>query len=172
MMGDTNLLQRLSGHSTFFNETHQDFNSLISNVAEATNCEDRTWVSVEKFEKPFKKLSSNLMYNMYNQMSSVVGETMNVMKDIEELKSCLIRSQESVIKLQRELLEAKANQLESVQTTVKSAVQDTVQAEIKSYSQDVLKALPNTTITEESLKKLCGRLCQKRIAAGMFSFLV
>ena len=117
-MEDTDLLQRLSEYSTFFNKAHQDYNILISNVAEATNCEDRTWVSVEKFEKPFKKLSSNLMYNMYNQMSSVVGETMNVMKDIEELKSCLIRSQV-----------------------------------IKSYSQAVLKASPNTTITEESLKK-------------------
>ena len=32
---------------------------------------------------------------------------MNVMRDVEELISCLIQSQESVIKLQRELLEAK-----------------------------------------------------------------
>ena len=154
MMEDTDLLQRLSGHSTFFNEAHEDFNALISNVAEATNCENRTRFSVEKFEKPVKKVLSNLMYNMYNQLNSVVGETLNAMKDVEELKSFLIRSQESVIKLQRELLEAKANQLESVQTTVKSAVQDTVQAEIKSYSQAVLKASPNTTITEESLKKV------------------
>ena len=50
-------------------------------------------------------------------MSSVV-ETMNAMKDVEEFKSCLIRSQV-----------------------------------IKSYSQAVLKASPNTTITEKSLKK-------------------
>ena len=50
-------------------------------------------------------------------MSSVV-ETMNAMNDVEEFKSCLIRSQV-----------------------------------IKSYSQAVLKASPNTTITEESLKK-------------------
>lgn len=154
MMKDTDLLQRLSGHSTFFNEANEDFNTLISNVAKATNCENRIMFSVEKFEKPVKKVLSNLMYNMYYQLNSVVGETLNAMKDVEELKSFLIRSQESVIKLQRELLEAKANQLESVQTTVKSAVQDTVQAEIKSYSQAVLKASPNSTITEENLKKV------------------
>jgi hypothetical protein len=154
MMEDTDLLQRLSGHSKFFNEANEDFNALISNVAEATNCENKIRFSVEKFEKPVKKVLSNLMYNMYYQLNSVVGETLNAMKDVEELKSFLIRSQESVIKLQRELLEAKANQLESVQTTVKSAVQDTVQAEIKLYSQAVLKASPNTTITEESLKKV------------------
>ena len=71
-MEDTDLLQRLSEYSTFFNEAHQDYNILISNVAEATNCEDETCFSVEKFEKLIVKVLSKFMYNMYNQMNSVV----------------------------------------------------------------------------------------------------
>ena len=79
--------------------------------------------------------SSKLMYySMYHEMSIVVRESLKAMKDAEELKSCLIRSQESVIKLQSELLEVKYKQLESVQVTVKSAVQDTVKSEMKSYN--------------------------------------
>ena len=78
------------------------------------------------------------MYSMYNEMSIVVRESLKAMKDAEELKSCLIRSQESVIKLQSELLDVKSKQLESVQVTVKSAVQDTVKSEMKSYSQAVV----------------------------------
>ena len=61
MMEDTDLLQRLSEYSTFFNEAHQDYNILISNVAEATNCEDETCFSVEKFEKLIVKVLSKFI---------------------------------------------------------------------------------------------------------------
>ena len=137
-MEDSDLLQRLSIYSTFFTEADEDFNILISKIAEASGCEDRTEFSAEKFEKPTKKVSSMFMYSMYNEMGNVVRESLKAMKDVEELKSCLIRSQESVIKLQSELLEVKYKQLESVQVTVKSAVQDTVKSEMKSYSQAVV----------------------------------
>ncbi len=101
-MEDSDLLQRLSVYSTFFTEADEDFNILISKIAEASGCKDRTEFSAEKFEKPTKKVSSKLMYtySMYNEMGIVVRESLKVMKDAEEMKSCLIRSQESVIKLQ------------------------------------------------------------------------
>ena len=57
---------------------------------------------------------TSMNVSIYNLMSLVVGETMNVMRDVEELISCLIQSQESVIKLQRELLEAKTGGGEKV----------------------------------------------------------
>ena len=137
-MEDSDFLQRLSIYSTFFTEADEDFNILILKLAEASGCEDRTEFSVEKFEKLTKKASSKLMYSMYNEMRIVVSESLKAMKDNEELKSCLIRSQESVIKLQSELLDVISKQLESVQVTVKSAVQDTVKSEMKSYSQAVV----------------------------------
>ena len=73
-------------------------NILISKIAEASGCEDRTEFSAEKFEKPTEKVSSKLMYSMYNEMGIVVRESLKTMKDAVELKSCLIRSQESVLK--------------------------------------------------------------------------
>ena len=151
-MKDLDLLQRLSVYSTFFTEADEDFNILILKIAEASGCGDRTEFSAEMFEKPTKKVFSKLMYSMYYEMSIVVRESLKAMKDAEELKSCLIRSQESVIKLQSELLDVKSKQLESVQVTVKSAVQDTVKLEMKSYSQAVVQSSPNATITEKSLK--------------------
>ena len=83
---------------------------------------------------------------MYYEMSIVVRESLKAMKDAEELKSCLIRSQESVIKLQSELLDVKSKQLESVQVTVKSAVQDTVKSEMKSYTAIKLLYNPHKTL--------------------------
>ena len=56
--------------------------------------------------------------------------------------------------MQSQLLDVKSKQLESVQVTVKSAIQDTVISEMKSYSQAVVQSSPNSTITEESLKNL------------------
>jgi len=160
-MEDSDLLQRLSVYSTFFTEADEDFNILISDIAEASGCGDRTAFSAETFEKPTKKVSSKFMYSMYDQMRVVVRESLKAMKDAEELKSCLIRSQESVIKLQSELLDVKSKQLESVQVAVKSAVQDTVKSEMKSYSQAVVQSSPNATITEESLKKVVQKVVSK-----------
>ena len=58
-----------------------------------------------------------------------------------------------VIKLQGELLESKSEQLKSVQTAVQTTVKDTVQAEIRSYS-DVVKKTDSAAFTPETLKKV------------------
>ena len=85
-----------------------------------------------------------------------MGSFPKVRNDVEELKSCLIQSQNSVIKLQGELLEVNSKQLQSVQTVVKTAVQDTVQTEMKSYSEAVLKSSPSAapTFMTANLKKV------------------
>ena len=54
-MEGLDLLRRLSVYSTFFTEADEDFNILISKIAEALGCEHRTELSAEKFEKPTKK---------------------------------------------------------------------------------------------------------------------
>ena len=84
------------------------------------------------------------LYSAYQTTSYHVSTFLDTKKDIEELKSDLIRSHSTVIKLQAELLEIKSNQLESVQSTVQTTVQDTVQAGILTYSQAVSKASPRT----------------------------
>ncbi len=74
--------------------------------------------------------------------------------DVSMLKTELIESQNTVIKIQGELLDCKNDQLSSVQATVQSTVQDTVQAGMKSYSQAITTTVQNTAITAKNLKKV------------------
>ena len=67
-----------------------------------------------------------------------------------------------------ELLEGKPKQLESVQTAVKSAVQESVSAEISSYSKAVSKVPPETALTEQSLKKVVRSAVSKEDSSGNF----
>ena len=127
-------------------------NGWITELAEAINCDNKSEFSVETFKKPVKSVLVKHLYTAYQTTSAHVRTFLEIKEDMEELKSDLIRRQSTVIKLQAELLEIKSNQLESVHSTVKTAVQDTVQAGIITYSQAVSKAAP--ALTEESLKKV------------------
>ena len=104
------LFQRLSACSSFFTKAHQEFNSWILEAAGLINCHDQTNFSAELFEKPNKKTLSKLVFSLYEQMSLIVEKTISSMKDVEELKSCLIISKDSVVQLQEELLDAKTKQ--------------------------------------------------------------
>ena len=53
------------------------------------------------------------------------------------LKTELLESQSTVIKIQSEQWECNREQFQSLQTTVKSTVQETMQSEMKSYSSDL-----------------------------------
>ena len=81
---------------------------------------------------------------------------MNMGTKLDEMKSDMINAQKSVIRLQGELLDIKTIELDSVQraVSVRTAVEDTVQAEIKSYSAAESKHSPSSasTFTAENLK--------------------
>ena len=80
----------------------------ITELEEASTSESE--FSAEQFEKPgkpTKKVMSKLLYSVYSEMKLFVREAVKMKEDVEELKSSLIRSQTSVIKLQSELLEGK-----------------------------------------------------------------
>ena len=154
-MEEMDILQRLSVYSTYITEENEDYNSWITEPAEAMNCDNKSIeFSIETLKKPVKLVLVKLLYSAYQTTSAHVRTFLEIKEDMEELKSDLIRSHSTVIKLQlgAELLEIKSKQLESVHSTVKTAVQDTVQAGIITYSQAVSKAAP--ALTEESLKKV------------------
>ena len=81
--------------------------------------------------------------------------------DVATMKTELVTAQKRIIDLQDELLASKNVQLQSLQTTVKTSVKDTVQAEFLSYSEvvqkqpaqtlehDVVKTLVKTVVEEE-----------------------
>ena len=63
----------------------------------------------------------------------------NLLSSTGELQNQLMGCQRSVIQLQEQLIESKDLQLQSLKTTVKSSVEDTMKAEFKSYSAAVEK---------------------------------
>ena len=81
--------------------------------------------------------------------------------DAAAMKTELVNAQKRIIQLQDELLASKDVQLQSLQTTVKTSVKDTVKAEFVSYSamvqkqpaqtleHDVVKTLVKTVVEEE-----------------------
>ena len=127
-MDDMELLERLSARYVYATNAYQDFHSWITRLEEAATYDESEFSAeqLKKPGKPNKKVMSKLLYSVYSEMKLFVGEAIKIKEDVEELKSSLIRSQNSVIKLQSELLEGKSKQLESFQTTVKSAVQESV----------------------------------------------
>jgi hypothetical protein len=69
-----------------------------------------------------------------NDQNKLLFEAGKMKDENEALKSKLIDSQGKVIDLQAELLSSRSEQLDTLQTTVKTSVEDTVKAEFLSYS--------------------------------------
>ena len=147
-MEEKDTLQRLSDYSSSITEEQEYYNGWIAELTEATNCHNKSEFSVETFNKPVKEIIVKLLYTAYQITTGHVSMFLDIKKTMEELKSHLIISQSTAIKLQAELLEIKSKQLESVHSTKKTAVE----AEMKSYSQAVSKTAP--VPREESLKKV------------------
>lgn len=86
---------------------------------------------------------------------------MELQHELRVVKGDLISSQKRVIELQDQLLCSKDDQLQSLHTTVKTSVEDSVKAELLSYSDmvqkpttqtlepDVVKSLVKTVVEEE-----------------------
>ena len=71
---------------------------------------------------------------------------------VDQSKTELIAAQQKVVKLQEDLLEKKNEQLVSLQSDIKTTVQDTVETEIRSYSSVVTSAPPSSPLCENNLK--------------------
>ena len=83
-----------------------------------------------------------------------------VLKDENEaLKSKLIDSHEKVIGLQAELLSSRSEQLDTLKTTVKTSVEDTVKAEFMSYSA-VAQKNNACSLKQESLKSVVQQVVE------------
>ena len=78
---------------------------------------------------------------------------MELQHELRVVKGDLITSQKRVIELQDQLLCSKEDQLQSMQTTVKTSVKDSVKAELQSYSEMVQKS-PTRTLEPEVVKSI------------------
>ena len=79
------------------------------------------------------------------------------------VKHQMIESQNTIIKLQSELLDGKNEQLQMLQHTVKSSVDETVKAELKSYIATLTgnAAANQKTISPETIKQVVQSVVQE-----------
>ena len=86
----------------------------------------------------------------------------NLLSSTGELQHQLIKSQRSVIELQEQLLDSKDRQLQSLQTTVKSSVEDTVKEQFKSYSEAVkTQQCHSQSLTPETLTTVVRKVVER-----------
>ena len=110
-------------------------------MMEKVNCEYDSQVTVEKFKKLDKAVLMEHLFDVFQYISNYNDVFPTARFEIENMKSELIKSQKSVTQLQGELLEMKSKEHDSVQSTVKTAVENSVQDVIQSYSSVVSKYL-------------------------------
>ena len=106
----------------------------------------------ERLMKATKPVLVNMLSQTWDCMKQQQTVFQELLTEVLALRSGIIAAQQSVIKIQGELLAAKDDQLQSVRTAVKDTVQEAVQTEIKSYSQAVAKA-PRAALSTATLKK-------------------
>ena len=87
---------------------------------------------------PCIKFTKDMIGTWLTDALAYLEEQHNMVRSLkasnEELKTSLISKQERVIQLQEELLSSKTDQIQSLQSSVKSSVQDSVKAEFVTYS--------------------------------------
>ena len=84
--------------------------------------------------------------SLRESVNQLITENEQLTGEVNQLKTATIQSQNTVIKLQEDLLMCKEEQLKSVRSVVESAVQDSVKTEIQSYSEAVKKTTPVMTM--------------------------
>ena len=142
----------------------KEVDALIQNLV-TKYCEDDQEKLFEPETWDFSKISFCILksmgkqfpqlFRLYLQMrdeltSQQEQRDLVVQQENAELVSCRKR----IIELQDELIQCKNDQLQALQTTVKSSVEDSVKAKFKTYSAVVKKNLPPTNIAPETVKIL------------------
>ena len=135
-----------------FKDISHDVGSWIENVEKTTNCRKSGDFSVERLMKLNKDILAKLLFEGYRSASSYIGFIDDARTQVENLKSELIESHRSQIKLQQNLLEVQSEQIKSVSTVIDTAIENGM----KSYSQVVTNSVskPEPNLTEEKLKKV------------------
>ena len=125
------------------------------------NCDSVGQLSLAKCKVPRKDELATLLVDALLYVSKQNDNMLIDLKNgAETLKTEHISSQKDVIRLQSELLASKTDQLQSLQTTVKTSVQDTVKAEFVSYSAAVQKT-QTQVLAPENLKTVVRNVVEE-----------
>lgn len=124
-----------------------------------------------KSTEHWRDLSKTASYALPSMLGCSFNHILRMREELAKLQaepSALIASQKQVIDLQAELLQCKSDQLQSLQATVKTSVENTVKAEIKSYSEAVQENLPQPTIAQETVKSIVQAVVQEKDRSRSF----
>ena len=125
-------------------------------VLKTTKCQIINKVSAEIFNKSSIKKAK--LAELLGEVISTVEKQLETVRDLRAsndlLKTELLESQSTVIKIQSEQWNCNWEQFQSLQTTVKFTVQETMQSEMKSYSSALTEKSPPAIISPETLKNL------------------
>ncbi len=141
----------LGDHLDEFSEASDELVSWIEELKLTMNCKNEYEFSVEKFMKMTKDTMAKCLLSASKTVQAYQESFKRARGQVENLKSELIESQRSVVKLQQNLLDIKSDQIKSMCNVVDTAVQKGIQ----SYSQIVSESPPPSaaSLTAEKLKK-------------------
>ena len=109
----------------------------LSKAMEQLNCSAPIEVTSTVCKKPLKDDLVILMSEAFHLVRFQNEKLKQLKTTLSATKNKLIENQQWVISLQEQVIDCKDKQLQAVQTTVKSTVEDSVKEQFKSYSDAV-----------------------------------
>jgi hypothetical protein len=140
----------------YLDDLHDETETWFQDIREITKCQDVEQISDEMFNKSGIKKAK--LAELLGEVVSLVEKQREMVRDLRTandlLKTELLESKSAMIKIQSEQLKCNTEQLQSLQTAVKSTVQNTMQSEMKSYSSVLAEKPQHAIISPEALKKV------------------
>ena len=127
-----------------------EMNSWVVNLKTATNCKSHKEVTKEKLMTHTKETLVKCLLEGYQTVFSHKNKFESSKACLEQLKSELIAAQRSVVKLQQQIIDTQAEQMNTMSNVVDTAVD----RGIKSYSEIVSQTIVQSrNLSKEKLKK-------------------
>ena len=128
----------------------------LDDAEKKLNVNSRSELTSSKFLT--SRITKETMSYMLSDARDLLERQLDVMETFKDMidlmKTEALIDKSKVIEAQEKLLECHDMQLKSVKLAVESTVQSSVQQEIKSYSEAVMKKSNETVVTEKSLKSV------------------
>ena len=128
----------------------------LDDAEKKLNVNSRSELTSSKFLT--SRITKETMSYMLSDARALLERQLDVMETFKDMidlmKTEALIDKSKVIEAQEKLLECQDMQLKSVKLAVESTVQSSVQQEIKSYSEAVMKKSSETFVTEKSLKSV------------------
>ena len=125
------------------------------------NCENIDELTVGKCRAPVKEKIGTKLDGALRYIKLLNDRLIEVNSKAFALQDQVVSNQNSVINLQKELLDCKEMQLSTVTSSVASSVQETVKAELRSYSAVVSNGQTESSITPANISSVVKRVVEE-----------